>query len=159
MPSDHTAAVRGHGELILAMNDDPYACHLIKTILEKHGYQVVPAKSGLESVNVFEKLQHKIKLLVSDPDLLFLDGITAIRTIQKLAPEIPIILTTSNPQNVHAIRSLNAARLAVLEKPYTVEQLLEAATRLIAPKKTKKKSDPASEAFVNAMLGKHRPAL
>ncbi len=150
--------MRGHGELILAMNDDPYACHLLKTILEKYGYQVMPTKSGADGVNVFEKFQHKIKLLVSDADLLFLDGITAIRTIQKLAPETPIIITYGNPQNVHAIRSLNAARLAVLEKPYTVEQLLEAATRLIVPKKFQKKSDPVSQAFVNAMLGKHRPA-
>ena len=150
--------MRGHGELILAMNEDPRACHLIKAILEKHGYRVMPAKSGLGGVDVLQQLQHKIKLLVSDADLQSVDDITAIRIIQKLAPEIPIIITNGNPQNLRPLRSLNAVRLAVLEKPYTAEQLLEAAARLIVPKKNQKKPDPISEAFVNAMLGKQQRA-
>ena len=116
----------GHGEMILIMDDEATVRHLAQTTLQNYGYRVVTAMSGLDGITTFEEYQHEIKLLVSDTDMPLLDGIAAIRAVQKLRPEIPIIITSGNQHDKTQLGRIDTAHLAFLEKPYTIEQLLNA---------------------------------
>ena len=123
----------GHGELILIMDDEATVRQLARTTLQSYGYRVVTAVSGLDGITTFGELKDEIKLLVSDTDMPLLDGITAVRAIQKLKPEIPIIMTSGNRRDKNQLESIDTTHLAILEKPYAVEQLLNAVALGIHP--------------------------
>ena len=116
----------GRGELILIMDDEATVRRLAQTALQHYGYRVITAMSGFDGITTFEEYREEIKLLISDTDMPLLDGITAIRAIQKLRPEIPIVISSGNRQDIDRLEQVNTSRLAFLEKPYTVEQLLNA---------------------------------
>jgi two-component system cell cycle sensor histidine kinase/response regulator CckA len=119
----------GHGEMILLMDDEATVRQLAQTILQNYGYRVVTAMSGLDGITTFEEYKQEIKLLVSDTDMPLLDGIVAIRTIQKSRPEIPVIITSGAQRDADQLKSIDTTHLTILEKPYTVEQLLNAVAK------------------------------
>jgi signal transduction histidine kinase/ActR/RegA family two-component response regulator len=123
----------GHGEMILLMDDEATVRQLTQTTLQNYGYRVVTAMSGLDGITAFEEHKDEIKLLVSDTDMPFLDGIVAIRAIQKLKPEIPVIITSDNQRDEDQLKRIDTNHLTILEKPYTVEQLLNAVAKGVNP--------------------------
>jgi CheY-like chemotaxis protein len=106
---------------------------LAKTTLQNYGYRVVTAMSGLDGITVFDVYKEEIKLLVSDTDMPLLDGVGAICAIQKMRPEIPVIITSGIWRDEDQLKRIDATHLAILEKPYTVEQLLNAVAKGINP--------------------------
>jgi signal transduction histidine kinase/ActR/RegA family two-component response regulator len=116
----------GHGELILLMDDEVTVRQLAQTTLQHYGYRVVTAMSGLDGITTFEEYEHEVKLLVSDTDMPLMNGIVAIRAIQKLKPEIPVIITSGAQRDENQLKRIDTTHLTLLEKPYTVEQLLNA---------------------------------
>ncbi|HLX95222.1 MAG TPA: ATP-binding protein [Verrucomicrobiae bacterium] len=124
----------GHGELILLMDDEATVRQLTQTTLQNYGYRVVTAKSGLDGMTVFEEYKDEIKVLVSDTDMPVLDGIAAIRAIQKLKPEIPVIITSGTERDREQLAGIDRTHLIILEKPYSVEQILNAVAQGVASK-------------------------
>jgi signal transduction histidine kinase/CheY-like chemotaxis protein len=116
----------GHGELILIMDDEATVRHLARTTLQSYGYRVVTAISGLDGITTFGEFKQEIKLVVSDTDMPLLDGLAAVRAIQKLRPKIPIIITSGNRRDKDQLGDIDTTHLTILEKPYTVDQLLNA---------------------------------
>lgn len=57
------------------------------------------------------------------------DGIVAIQAIQKLRPEIPVIITSGAQRDKDQLKRIDTTHLAILEKPYTVEQILNAVAK------------------------------
>jgi CheY-like chemotaxis protein len=93
----------------------------------------VTAISGLDGITTYEEYKHEIKLLISDTDMPLMNGIIAIRTIQKINPNIPIIITSGNQRDGDELKRTDTTHLTILEKPYTVEQLLHAVTKGVNP--------------------------
>jgi two-component system cell cycle sensor histidine kinase/response regulator CckA len=120
------ALLVGHGELILIMDDEATVRQLAQTTLHNYGYRVLTAMGGVDGITTFDEYKHEIKLLVSDIDMPLLDGIVAIRAIRKLKPEIPVIITSGIRCDKDQLQRIDTTHLTTLEKPYTVEQLLNA---------------------------------
>jgi CheY-like chemotaxis protein len=81
--------------LILIVDDSPTEIHVMKSALEKHGYQIESASDGAEAI---------VKAKSMKPDLIFMDvvmpGINGFQATRKLTadPEtrsIPVIMVTS----------------------------------------------------------------
>ncbi len=111
------------------MDDEATVRQLTQTTLQNYGYRVVTAKSGLDGMTVFEEYKDEIKVLVSDTDMPVLDGIAAIRAIQKLKSEIPVIITSGAERDKDQLKRIDTTHLTILEKPYTVEQILNAVAK------------------------------
>jgi two-component system cell cycle sensor histidine kinase/response regulator CckA len=130
-PPSETILPVGHGELILVMDDEATVRQMTKTTLENYGYQVVTAISGLDGLTLFQEYRQEIKLLVSDTDMPIMSGLAALHIIQKLEPEIPMIIASGGKQDPASYKQINATHLTVLDKPYTVEQLLQTVARAL----------------------------
>ncbi len=121
----------GNGELILVMDDEATVRQLVKTTLESYGYRVVTAMSGLDGITTFEENKDTIKLLISDTDMPFMDGLTAIRAMQKIKLEFPIIIASGGKAEPNQYKRIDDTYLTLLEKPYTVEQLLRTVAKAL----------------------------
>lgn len=116
----------GRGELILVIDDEETVRELTKTTLESYGYRVVTAQNGLQGVARFRETPDEIKLLVTDTDMPHMDGMTAIRAIREIKPDLPCIIASGYNPDLDQDDKNDSILLKSLEKPYSLDQLLVA---------------------------------
>ncbi|MBW4555603.1 MAG: response regulator [Trichormus sp. ATA11-4-KO1] len=114
----------GQGELILIVDDEPSIQDITRTSLETHQYQTMIASDGIEAIALYAKYADKISAVLMDIMLPSLDGITAIRTLQKINPQVKIIATSGLMSKNKLEEVMNTGTHTFLPKPYTVHELL-----------------------------------
>ncbi|OCQ89431.1 hybrid sensor histidine kinase/response regulator [Nostoc sp. MBR 210] len=122
-PDEITPQV-GHGELILIVDDEPSIQEITRTSLETHHYDTLIASDGIEAIAQYAKNAHKISVVLMDIMLPSLDGITAIRTLQKINPQVKIIATSGLMAKEKLGEIMKMGVKKFLAKPYTVNELL-----------------------------------
>ena len=114
----------GHGELILMIEDEEAVRELTKTTLESYGYRVVTAQNGVQGIDRFKEHESEIRLLVTDTDMPYMDGMGAIRAIKELKPTLPVIIASGSKSDAEQLRQADVEQMKNLGKPYSLEQLL-----------------------------------
>ena len=115
---------------ILLIDDDKDLCHLTKTALTKHGYEVTAfheAKAGLKYAK-----NAKPNLILMDVMLPGMNGAEAVRTL-KTDPQlknVPIVFLTAlvagEETNLEKMGlNVNGLHYYTLGKPYEIEKLLD----------------------------------
>jgi len=82
--------VREEKPIILCVDDEEIPLSLRKAVLEKLGYSVLTASSGVEALTLLEK--HRVDLVLTDMLMPGLSGAELAREIKQRMPRIPIIL-------------------------------------------------------------------
>ncbi|AFY87114.1 hybrid sensor histidine kinase/response regulator [Chroococcidiopsis thermalis] len=115
----------GNGELILVVDDEAGVREATKTSLETFNYKVVTASDGIEAIATYAEHRDRIDLILIDMLMPAMDGITTIRTIQKLNPQTKIIATSglAAQDKFHGMTDIEVQ--AFLAKPYTAQELLQ----------------------------------
>jgi CheY-like chemotaxis protein len=115
----------GHGESILVVDDEVSIREITKETLEAYGYKIQTAKDGVEALTYIEKNRHKVRLVLTDMMMPNMDGGSLIRTLQRLAPEIKIVVVSglTDPETLDKIKSSRVE--AFLPKPIKAENLLK----------------------------------
>ncbi|MBF2022790.1 MAG: PAS domain S-box protein [Hydrococcus sp. C42_A2020_068] len=115
---------RGDETTILIVDDEPVICHMIEALLRTYGYRVLTATDGVEAIAMYAQYQHKIGAILMDMVMPSMDGPTTILALQKMNPQVKIIVTSGLVSSDRAIEALGASVKAYLGKPYTSEELL-----------------------------------
>jgi CheY-like chemotaxis protein len=89
-----STSVRGHGEHILFVDDEPALASLGKKVLEHGGYRVTACTSPLEALAAFRSNPDGYDLVITDLTMPNLAGTALAAELLKLRGDIPIILTT-----------------------------------------------------------------
>jgi PAS domain S-box-containing protein len=114
----------GQGELILVVDDEAKIREITTIILENHNYKILTASNGIEAIALYAQHKHQINAVLMDIMMPEMDGITAIRTLQKMNSQVQIIACSGlNSMEVFA-QAEEANVQAVLSKPYTAKELL-----------------------------------
>ena len=78
---------------LLIVDDDTNIQRLYKEELEEEGYDVTVAPTGMDALDIFQKEDFDIVTLdILMPDI---DGISLLRKMKELKPNIPIIMSTA----------------------------------------------------------------
>ncbi|RCJ38013.1 hybrid sensor histidine kinase/response regulator [Nostoc punctiforme NIES-2108] len=114
----------GHGELILVVDDEAAIQEITITSLEAHNYKILVASDGIEAIALYAQNRDKISAVLMDIMLPSLDGLTAMRTLQKINPEVRIIASSGlmSENKLSAVAAIGVNTF--LSKPYTVNELL-----------------------------------
>ena len=121
---EDVAIPTGHGELILIVDDEPSIQDVTRNSLESHQYQTLIASDGIEAIALYAKYADKISAVLMDMMLPSLDGVTAIRTLQKINPQVKIIATSGLMSKTKLGEVMDTGTQTFLPKPYTVNELL-----------------------------------
>jgi PAS domain S-box-containing protein len=124
----------GHGELVLVVDDEEAIREITKATLETFGYSVLTAGDGTEAVALYAEKRDKIKVVVTDMMMPFMDGPATIRALKKLNPAIKIIAASGLAANEKAAEAASAGVKTFLPKPYTAEKLLRALAKILQEK-------------------------
>lgn len=106
---------------ILLADDDAATRDFVRRALEGDGHRVVVAADGVEALEQVSAAA--FDLLVSDLDMPGLDGITLAGRATAAAPQLAVLLMSGFSGELTRSKDVGAARLAVLTKPFTLEQL------------------------------------
>lgn len=115
----------GHGELILVVDDEDSIRDVTKTSLESYNYKAITASDGIEAIALYAEHRDKISVVLTDMVMPSMDGLTTIRTLQKINPAVKIIAVSglASSEKVNQVNDMGVQ--AFLAKPYTAKQLLQ----------------------------------
>lgn len=119
---------------ILVCDDDAVQCALLKEILHRLGYESDTVADGRQALDC---LQHKdYAALITDIFMAEMDGIELMRALHERGSELPVVAMSGGLRGVlrpyaEFMRAMGA--VAVLAKPFTLEELSDALDRALAP--------------------------
>ena len=109
---------------ILVADDDPAILRLVTAIVEKEGYEVVPAKDGREA---YQLLQKESDFLAGIFDVMMphIQGPELVRYMrtEKRLMRIPVMMMTAEQNPKLSSDSFAAGAVVFLPKPFTTAQL------------------------------------
>jgi PAS domain S-box-containing protein len=123
---------RGDETTILIVDDEPVICHMIEALLRTYGYRVLTATDGVEAIALYAQYQHEIGTVLMDMVMPSMDGPTTILALQKMNPQVKIIVTSGLISSDRATEALGASVKAYLGKPYTSEELLTTLDKVLS---------------------------
>jgi PAS domain S-box-containing protein len=115
----------GNGETILVVDDEDSIRDITKTSLENYNYEVVTASDGIEAIALYAEHRNKISIVLTDMAMPLMDGLTTIRTLKKIDPDVKVIAVSglAYTEKVNSVHSIGVR--AFLAKPFTARQLLQ----------------------------------
>ncbi|MDB6128017.1 MAG: multi-sensor hybrid histidine kinase, partial [Verrucomicrobia bacterium] len=126
MPFEEDEFPRGHGELVLVVDDEEPIRAATCFMLEKHGYRVEVAADGAEALAAFAVNRDAIKLVVTDVMMPVMGGISLIRALRALAPNLKVIATSglTDQENDAKLKAVGVD--GIIAKPCDPLKLLSA---------------------------------
>jgi CheY-like chemotaxis protein len=113
---------------ILIVDDESAVRRVVRTCLERNGYEVLEAGSGEEGLAIYGENNLEIELVVSDIRMPGIDGNELARRIRDLNPAQRILFVTAYPGDVDD----RTSRFHTLAKPFSATQLLRKVTAQIS---------------------------
>jgi PAS domain S-box-containing protein len=114
----------GRGELILIVDDESFIVQTARVTLETAGFRVLTAGNGREAALVYEAHAGQIAAVLLDMMMPVMGGPATIQALQKIDPQARIIATSGLRLAGRDARHVAAGARALLQKPYSDEQLL-----------------------------------
>lgn len=115
----------GEGELILVVDDEDSIRDITKKSLESYNYKAITASDGIEAIALYAEHRNEISVVLTDIIMPMMDGLTTIRTLQKINPQVKIIAVSGLISNDKVNTITEVGIKAFLSKPYTAKQLLQ----------------------------------
>jgi two-component system, cell cycle sensor histidine kinase and response regulator CckA len=122
--SDEHMLLAGSQELVLIVDDEPLIRQVTQTVLETHNYRTLLANNGIEAIDVYTKYRDEIRVVLMDMMMPSMDGLTAIRALRTLNPQINVIAASGLTSNHQLAQESDLGIKAFLSKPYTANELL-----------------------------------
>lgn len=114
----------GKGQMILVVDDELGIREVAQAVLVKHGYKVLVAEDGPAALALLARYSSEIQVMLTDMVMPFMDGLTLVRTVRKMEPDIKVILSTGRSEDPHTSEVALLHVNGCLTKPYTRETLL-----------------------------------
>ena len=118
---------------VLVVDDEPLVAAMFKIVLESSGHQVTTVPAAAQALAAL--IEQDFDLAVIDLTLPEMDGWEVCRRINRIYPDMPVIVTTGRTVSVEAVREQGACISAVLSKPFDMQELLDAMGLAIATPK------------------------
>jgi two-component system cell cycle sensor histidine kinase/response regulator CckA len=128
------AVPQGKGELILVVDDEQGMLTITQAILEKNGYEVLLAHDGSEALALFASWMSDIKVVLTDVVMPFVDGVTLIRTMQRMKASMKFIASTGYAEAAQRAELVALGVPICLSKPYNKAKLLTTVHEVISGK-------------------------
>ena len=119
---------------VMIVDDSPTEVHVMKTALEKHGFDTVSAANGSECLSLAREVHPD--LILMDVVMPGINGYQATRTLSRDpdTAEIPVVMVTTKDQETDRIWGLRQGAVDYLVKPVSEMVLVEKAREVIQQK-------------------------
>ena len=129
--------IRGGTETILLVEDEKPVRELVARVLEKHGYKVLQAATGVEAVGIWREHKNEVALLLTD--LVMPENMNGRELAEKLWTEradLKVIFSSGYSADIVGKDFRLEPDLNYLQKPYQPQTLILAVRRCLDGKRT-----------------------
>jgi signal transduction histidine kinase/CheY-like chemotaxis protein len=110
-------------ETILLVEDEEEVRKLTARMLKKQGYKVMQAGEGREALSIADNYKDNIDLLVTDVIMPHMSGKDLAENLTSERSNIKVLFISGHNDSMMMHHGINAAHVAFLQKPYTIESL------------------------------------
>lgn len=115
--------------VVLVVDDEPGVRKLARRILERAGYGVVEAEHGAAALAVIDSAT-RVDFLMADLDMPVMRGEEMAKRIRAKRPDLKVLYVTAHVDSLFADRPQLWEGEAFLDKPFSVDGLLQAISLL-----------------------------
>ena len=120
--ADAAKDLSGSATVLLVEDEDAVRMGGMRALTSR-GYTVHEASSGVEALEIFNELDGKIDIVVSDVVMPEMDGPTLLGELRKLQPDIKFIFVSGYAEDAFAKNLPADAKFGFLPKPFSLKQL------------------------------------
>ncbi len=121
----------GHGRpRVLCVDDEPVILQILRRLLEVQGFEAITCNDPLAAASTFAGAAFDV--VITDIHMPGLDGLTLMRSLREMQPEIPVVVVTGHGTVDTAIQALREGASGMLVKPFTGEELLAEIRRALS---------------------------
>lgn len=118
---------------ILVVDDEEYILDILGQFLGKAGYTFITASNGLEAL---EKLkENEVELVISDIMMEPKDGMELLADVQRLCPDIAVIMLTGHANIQGAVSAMKMGADDFIEKPPDYDKLIISVEKALEKRK------------------------
>lgn len=111
------------GETILLVEDEPGVRKLVRQMLAQHGYHVIEAGSGPETLALVQRYPGRIDLLLTDVVMPQMNGRELAEQLRHLRPNLKVMYMTGYTEDTVVRQGIGAAGVVCLQKPFLPDTL------------------------------------
>jgi two-component system, cell cycle sensor histidine kinase and response regulator CckA len=126
-----TTDLSGTGRVLLVEDEDGVRSFAMRA-LQRQGYEVLEAISGVDALEVMEREGGNVDIVVSDVIMPEMDGPTMFKEMRKTHPDLKIIFVSGYPDDAFKNGLGEEDTFAFLPKPFTLSQLAEKVKQQLA---------------------------
>jgi len=127
------AEVPSQAPLVLVIEDDVCVADVVAHLLTRNGNRVLRARDGAEGAQCFAANERDVALVIVDCGLPDIDGVALARVLRRIAPNLPIILT-SGWETAAARTMAGEGPTHFMQKPFLPADVTQAVNTLLAKK-------------------------
>ena len=117
-----TRDLTGVGRVLLVEDEDVVRSFAARA-LSRQGYEVLEAGTGAEALELMQREQRRVDLVVSDVIMPEMDGPTLLKELRKSKPDLKFIFVSGYPDDAFKKSLDDGEDYAFLPKPFTLPQL------------------------------------
>jgi two-component system response regulator AtoC len=107
---------------ILVVDDDPAMRHLLSVILTDHGWEARAVAAAQDALKELEA--RDFDLVLTDVRMPGMDGLALLREIQRLRPELTVIVMSAYGAQDAALEAMKAGAYDYLSKPFKRDEVV-----------------------------------
>lgn len=116
-------SIRGAGETVLLVEDEPAVLKLSRHLLERLGYKVLPANSPDEAIQLAEKHAGRIDLLITDVVMPGMNGRDLANRLLLSRPGLKRLFMSGYTANAIVHRGVLEEGVHFIQKPFSAKDL------------------------------------
>ena len=109
---------------ILVVDDDKKLRSTLEDYLTQSGFEVITAVDGADAINIFDKQQHKIDLVLLDGIMPRIDGFDVLKIIRQQS-DVPIIMLSAREHEGDQLKGFEYGADNYITKPFLLSVLKE----------------------------------
>jgi signal transduction histidine kinase/ActR/RegA family two-component response regulator len=117
---------------VLLVEDNEELRRATAELLEGHGLTVFEAPGGQEGLDLFEREQQSIDLVITDVVMQGMNGREMAEELKRRRDHLPVLYMSGYTADVMNRQGLGGAEVDFLEKPFSAKQLAEKLNRILA---------------------------
>jgi CheY-like chemotaxis protein len=129
------AEVAGARARILAVDDEPVVLDSFRKILVLAGFSVDTVERGPEALTLLRA--HPYDFLFTDLKMPEMDGVEVVKAAAHLRPDLDVVVITGYGTIESAVETLQFGAVDYVQKPFTEEELVALAERLLIKRKAR----------------------
>jgi putative two-component system response regulator len=114
----------------LCVDDEPVLLQILRRLLEVQGFEPVTCGDPLVALSTFR--EGAFNVVITDIHMPGMDGMTLMRALREVQPELPVVVVTGQGTVDTAIQALREGATGMLVKPFTGEELLAEVRRALS---------------------------